>query len=275
MVSENGKEKHFTTSSLQSQIADLRNDLTKLKKSKIIILVQASLAVTLILLAFYLFLGGGHHGTFGESYLIENLRGDSVGTNVAWHLSEGDVFHVHILDNGLVTDDNLKAIKSAVLSTEYFDVDDKDLVQGNKSRFYAGWLGALSGIEKKTTFEIPLQFHVHKTASPDGQVIIILTNLSDPDGNSAYTKSIVDSDTKRILQSTIIIYGADRVSPDDLAVIVRHEFGHALGLAHSTDPDDLMYPQIHTEYPYISQCDIVALEGLYDGGESSKVVCEK
>lgn len=42
-------------------------------------------------------------------------------------------------------------------------------------------------------------------------------------------------------------------------------FEHGLGLAHSTDPGDLMFPEIATSYPYISECVINALVFLYDG----------
>ena len=52
-----------------------------------------------------------------------------------------------------------------------------------------------------------------------------------------------------------------------------HEFGHALGLAHSTAPEDLMYPTIETNFPYISECDIDAMKALYDGGNTSEVIC--
>ena len=45
-------------------------------------------------------------------------------------------------------------------------------------------------------------------------------------------------------------------------------------LAHSSDPEDLMYPIIETNFPYASECDIDAIVLLYDGGETSQVICE-
>ena len=50
--------------------------------------------------------------------------------------------------------------------------------------------------------------------------------------------------------------------------------GHALGLAHSTAPEDLMAPKMQTEYPFISPCDVDAIISLYDGQSSSQVVCQ-
>ncbi len=55
---------------------------------------------------------------------------------------------------------------------------------------------------------------------------------------------------------------------------MRHEFGHAMGLAHSTASEDLMHATIQTDYPYISQCDIDAITGLYNGDQRSQVVCQ-
>ena len=51
--------------------------------------------------------------------------------------------------------------------------------------------------------------------------------------------------------------------------------GHVVGLAHSTDPSDLMYPSLDMAVPYISECDVEALVNLYSGGETSEVVCSK
>ncbi|MDE1767724.1 MAG: matrixin family metalloprotease, partial [Thaumarchaeota archaeon] len=62
----------------------------------------------------------------------------------------------------------------------------------------------------------------------------------------------------------ITIYDANKLTDNQLATIVRHEFGHALGLPHAIDPQDLMHATIQTDYPYISECDIDAVQSLYD-----------
>ena len=92
-------------------------------------------------------------------------------------------------------------------------------------------------------------------------------------GFSGYTRSVLDNG--EILKSYITIYNVDELEASELATILRHEFGHALGLGHSTDPEDLMAPTILTDFPYISECNVDAMVLLYDGNESSQAVCEK
>jgi len=87
-----------------------------------------------------------------------------------------------------------------------------------------------------------------------------------------FTRSIVENN--QILKSTITIYKADQLSSAELETITRHEFGHAVGLIHSSDPYDLMHPTIETNYPFISNCDVSAITHLYDGNANDKAVCE-
>jgi hypothetical protein len=145
---------------------------------------------------------------------------------------------------------------------------------GDSSIYYKGWQGALAAASShQTKFYIPQKFEIDDSGNNDNQIIIILTNDKNPDGLSGYTKSIIDGN--HILKTTITIYGANDLSAERLTTIMRHEFGHALGLAHSTAPEDLMAPELTTQYPYISGCDIDAIVGLYDGNQKSKVICKK
>ncbi|MCV0409474.1 matrixin family metalloprotease [Nitrosopumilus sp.] len=108
-----------------------------------------------------------------------------------------------------------------------------------------------------------------------GDVVIQLTNDASADGYTAYTTAIADESNHQMLKAKITVYDIDRLSDVDLSTIVRHEMGHALGLAHSTAPEDLMHPVIGTDYPYISECDLDAIVSLYDGSQNSQVICEK
>src|SRR3990170_4591946 len=103
-------------------------------------------------------------------------------------------------------------------------------------------------------------------------VIITLSNLRDGDGYTGYTKSVVDGN--EILKSFITIYDVTNLTDEQLGTILRHEFGHALGLGHSTAPEDLMAPNIDMTVPYISECNTNAIRDLYNGIQGS-TVCEK
>ena len=100
-----------------------------------------------------------------------------------------------------------------------------------------------------------------------------LSSLQDSDGNAGYTKSMTDGN--QILKSSITIFDTDNLSDTQLSTITRHEFGHAIGLAHSSAPEDLMYPTIETDFPFISDCNISAIIHLYDGNVDDKVICKK
>lgn len=217
--------------------------------------------------------------SLSTNYLIQNLRGDAVDTWVSWKTSPDMQFHIHVLNSKHATKERLDAIVDVIMSTQKVGLDDSLMHKGPKgtnSTYYAGWYGALGSITTDTKFNIVKNLHFHideETAT--GNIEIELTDLSSPDGYSGYTKSITDEQNHQILKSTITIYDIDKIDLEDLKTLVRHELGHGFGLAHSTAPEDLMAPVITTEYPYISECDLSAISYLYNGGESSKVICEK
>lgn len=165
------------------------------------------------------------------------------------------------------------------MSEQSIEIDDSLLQKGPKgstSIYYVGWEGALKQAAKTTTqLSIPQNFQVMETTRGEGEITIMLTGEKSGDGYSGYTKSIADSTQNQILKSTITIYEVDKLTDDQFVIILRHELGHALGLAHSTAPEDLMAPTIKTQYPYISDCDIDSIVKLYDGGKKSQVICEK
>ncbi len=214
-----------------------------------------------------------------SAFVIQNLRGDTVDTWVNWRIPEGEQFHIHVVTSDELTDARLKIISDTIYSTETLEIDDSLTHKGPKgevSTYYAGWAGAIGSISNmKTKFPIPVHFHSTVTENGDGDVLIRLSKLQNTDGYTGYTKSFIDNEDGQILKSTVTIYDVDDLSDNQLATIVRHELGHAFGLAHSTASEDLMAAQITTPYPYISKCDIDALVALYDGKSNSHIVCEK
>jgi hypothetical protein len=211
-----------------------------------------------------------------SKYVIQNLKGDTIDTWIAWNIIEGRTLYINIINSAGLSDDKIESVKQAIFSSETIDIDDSVLQKrpaGVSSTYYLGWKGALDSIQQQTEFVIPSQFQVLELGKGQGDITIDLTKLKDGDGLSGYTNSIADGN--QILKTHITIYQADMLTNEQLAAITRHEFGHVLGLAHSTAPEDLMHDTIQMSYPYISSCDIDAATELYDGKKTSKVVCEE
>ncbi len=191
-------------------------------------------------------------------------------------IAGSQALQVNILDNDLATKEKIDLIKGAISSEETLEIDNSFTHKGPKgttSTYYKGWTGALQiAAQQNTELQIPTNFEFFNSKKPIGDITIELSSLSDPDGYSGYTKSIVDQG--EILKSHIVIYDVNSLSDDQLTSIMRHEFGHSLGLAHSSAPEDLMYPDIQTEFPYVSECMIDAIAGLYDGKKTSEVECQ-
>lgn len=211
-----------------------------------------------------------------SSYVIKNLRGDTIDTWLSWRIPQGQPLVVNIVNAEEYSEEKIKVIKDAILSKETLQVDNTIL--GNESDstlFYLGWAGALESIvNKETKYYIPSEIQVIESTNGEGHITIRLTDEVNGDGYSGFTKSIADETQNQILKSEITIFDALSIDEEDLSKLLRHEFGHAVGLAHSTAIEDLMYPTIEMEYPYISQCDLSAIESLYDDSGSSIVICE-
>ena len=61
----------------------------------------------------------------------------------------------------------------------------------------------------------------------------------------------------------------DRPGTLDFFTVLSHEIGHALGLDHSSNPDDVMYPYYMGARSWLSAGDIQNVQGLYGGGGGS------
>lgn len=207
-----------------------------------------------------------HPTIFSSGYVIENLKGEKINTFVSWKIEPDDSFHIHVADSPNISQKQLDMINDVVFSTEKVNLDGET--------YYKGWYGALEKSSYKTKFPIPIHYHLIITDTGSGQITIRLTTQNNGDGYSGYTKSQVDEANHQILKSEITIFSVDKLSTEEFKSILRHELGHALGLAHSQNPDDLMYPEIRTNYPYISPCDVQGIIGLYDGEQKSEIMCQ-
>ena len=292
-VASDNLMEHARTNSLQTTKSTY-NNMEQIKKIKSFHMskIQNKRQLTVIITAIIIISGVGSFylndlmtlvphtsSSLSTNYLIQNLQGEPVDTWVSWKKPDAGVFNIHVQNSKYVTQERLDAIFDVIMTDKKIELDDSITHKGPKgtnSTYYAGWHGALNSITSDTKFNIikTIRFHVDDEV-PTGDIMIELTNLSNPDGYAAYTQSIVDESNHQILKSAITVYYIDKINLEELKTLVRHELGHAFGLAHSTDPEDLMAPIITTDYPYISECDLDAIIDLYDGGESSKVICEK
>ena len=248
---------HFNNSKLKSP-----NKVSKIKHQKSILVLQIGILI---------FFGGyftglptssGENeflnsvGLFNSEHTVENLRGDSISLSKYWRVSQGMTLSVNILNPVSISDDTISIIKESVLSTEKISIDDSLLHKGPKnsfSNYYVGWAGALENTPD-TLIPIPKNFEVLNSQKSNGDIVVILSNIKDRSGNTGYTKTILEGE--EIVKAFITIYDVDSLSNTQLGTIMRHEFGHALGLGHSTAPEDLMAPTIDMTYPYISECTI-------------------
>ena len=209
-------------------------------------------------------------------YYTENLRGDTVDTWKSWRLV-GTALNVNILKSPRVTEHQLDVIKNSVVSEQAVEFDDSIVhkgPKGSKSTYYEGWAGALKSIpDAQTKYKLPTNFNFVDSSGGEGDIIITLSNIRDSDGYTGYTKSVTEEN--EILKSFITIYDIANLSDEQLSTILRHEFGHALGLGHSTAPEDLMAPTIDLTIPYISECNVAAIVDLYNANEGKQTVCEK
>lgn len=266
---------------LSNEISDIKKEIKK-SQSKTLLITEVSLLPVVVLL----FLASGLGDTLTESsgetnsqlktrHLIENLRGDTVDTWKSWRLV-GTTLNVNVINAKGLTEDRIEIIKEAIISETELEVDDSLTHKGPKgfsSKYYVGWAGALKQAQKEDTiYNLPTDFNVLTSSGGEGDIIITLSNLRDSDGYTGYTKSIVEGN--EILKSFITIYDVNNLSDEELGTILRHEFGHAIGLGHSTAPEDLMAPNIDMTVPYISECNIAAITELYNGIQGS-TVCEK
>ena len=243
---------------LSQEITQIQKEIKK-SQSKTLIITELSLLPVVVLLILISGLGNSimdftndETTSFKTRHLIEDLRGDTVDTWKSWRLV-GTTLNVNVLNAKGLSENRIDVIKNAITSEESLEIDDSLTHKGPKgfsSTYFTGWAGALKHIASKDTlYNIPTDFNVITSNGGEGDVIITLSNLRDGDGYTGYTKSVVDGN--EILKSFITIYDVTNLTDEQLGTILRHEFGHAIGLGHSTAPEDLMAPNIDMTVPYI------------------------
>ena len=263
---------------------EISNTQKKIRsKSKALLLTELTLLPVVFLLVMISGVGSDltngfmqESETFRSKYFVENLRGDTMATWKSWRLL-GTTMNVNIIAPNNISPEKIEIVKNAITSMEALEIDNSVNHKGPKgttSLYYLGWQGALNDIAKKTdtTYQLPLEFNVMNSDGGEGDVVITLSNVRDTDGYTGYTKSIVEGN--EILKSFITIYDTSNLDEEELSTITRHEFGHALGLGHTTATEDLMAPTIDMTTPYISPCNVAGIVDLYNGADESQTICQ-
>ncbi|MDE1862616.1 MAG: matrixin family metalloprotease [Thaumarchaeota archaeon] len=232
------------------------------------------LVVVLLIAAFSAILSFENEHPFTEKaakpapppdFAIINTKGGKIQTWIAWNIPKSQNFSIYVERSPEVTEDRLKIIHDVIFSDQ--------TVPAKNTIYYKGWAGALTEISSKNTkFAVPDRFITGLTSTNTGDVVINLTDLVNPAGYTGFTRSIVGPNDQ-ILKSEITIYGVGALDDSQFATILRHELGHAFGLAYSDDPNDIMHLTVNQSQPYISSCDVAALESLYNGSMESQVSC--
>ena len=173
-----------------------------------------------------------------------------------WDTKLDNPLYVIIITEPTISDEKIDVVKSVVLSEKSFTIDGK--------KFYAGWKGALNDAALTSTkYAMPTNLEIVTSAQNQEVITITLTSSINKIGYSGYTRYVENN--HKIINSNITIYDIDSLTSEELGGIVRHEFGHALGLGHCTAPGDLMNEKISSRLPYISESNLHAITALYDG----------
>ena len=210
-----------------------------------------------------------------SNFITSNTDNNETSATASWNLTPSDSLTINLLNSDLLTVEQYNAVVYVITSVDSIELNDNFFNKehsDSKSKYYLGWTGALNEAQKnKSVDTIPSNYNILRTSIGDGDIIIQFSKQKDPSGYSGYTKSILQNDI--IVQSHITIYDIDHMALSDLTTIVRHEFGHALGLDHSSASDDLMASVILTPLPYISECNVYDVQVLYGGDEYTNNAC--
>jgi hypothetical protein len=178
----------------------------------------------------------------------------TIKTFLPWESHDDNTLSVSIVKLTALSPDQLSSAKKAIVGY--------GTIEFNGSHTYVGWSEALQASSKPDTkIPFPKTISLLPDENENADIVIYITDEKNPI-YSGYTSNVIEN--QKITKSNIIIYDINSLDDQQISSIVRHEFGHALGLKHSDFANDLMFGTVPVP-SYVSECHIGALLELYDG----------
>ncbi len=156
-------------------------------------------------------------------------------------------------------------IRDAKVSQKHVDIvedviNSKEVINSEK-KLFQGWNEGIKQISESHGVTIPILQVQSKLDSQDA-IIIYLMEKIDINGYDGYTNLHYDKNGN-IEKAFVKIFNVDELNENQLKAIVRHELGHALGLGHTNEKNDLMQSIIDMKHTAISLLDLQALARIY------------
>ena len=183
---------------------------------------------------------------------------DIIEIQQPWTEKKDNTIRIAIINDADLSEEKILIIRNVIESEEYY--------VKNGQIFFEGWTGALQFVDSTNTkFEITVY-----EKKNNGDIVLELLEQKNPTHNGWTTSYYVDN---QITSASIQIFDANSLSVAELENLVRHEIGHALGLAHATSENDLMYELIGSDQKFISNCSLEGLKFLNNGYGFTEVNC--
>jgi len=148
-----------------------------------------------------------------------------------WDISGLEEIPVVIMTSSDISSKTISHVKEVVLSEQSYNIE------GSVSFF--GWNGIIENMNHWGNGFLFPKLKISETGERKNAIVIFLSSIKDPHGHDGKTSLILDEN--KIVGAIITVYESDKLTKSQITNIVRHELGHALGLKHCDNPDELMY----------------------------------
>ncbi|MGQ0795752.1 MAG: matrixin family metalloprotease [Nitrosopumilaceae archaeon] len=171
----------------------------------------------------------------------------------SWDTPDNKTLNVSIMKLTPLSVDQISSVKKAIVG--------HGTVKFNDYETFVSWNDALqNAFAYQSDLVMPTNLELVADDNNDADVVIYVTDEKNPI-YSGYTSNVVENN--KIVKSNIIIYDINGLDDQQISSIVRHEFGHSLGLMHSGSENDLMFGTVPVP-SYVSDRNVAALITIYE-----------